>query len=259
MVEASIDMNECAHISREDAQATARGAEFGHMRRRIDPRVSLFVLLIMNIAAFVASSLALEIAAVAFDALLMLYLKRPRLMLGWLAAFALILGIYFACVAAGPFFMPVSTCFLTFCRIFPSAMFAAAMISTTYVGEMAYALQTFGLTNRMTVAVCVALRFFPTAYREARAVREAMLTRGIRLTPLAIIKHPLSLLEDFMVPYIHRISIVADELGDAVMVRAIEASSKRTCYHELKISFADVAVMFFAMAFLVIAVAGRFM
>lgn len=114
VVEASIDMNECAHISREDVQASARGAKFRHARRRIDPRISLFVLLIMNVAAFAASSLALEIAAVAFDAVLMLYLKRPRLMLGWLAAFVLILGIYFACVTAGPFFMPVSTCFLTF-------------------------------------------------------------------------------------------------------------------------------------------------
>ena len=253
MIEASIGMKECAQMTYEDAQVAKRCAVQALTRRRIDPRASLFVLLIMNIAAFVASSLYLEIAAVAFDALLMIYLRRPHLMLGWLAGFAVILGIYFACVAGGPFFMPVSTCFLTFCRIFPSAMFAAAMISTTYVGEMAYALQSFGLTNRMTVAVCVALRFFPTAYREARAVREAMLTRGIRLTPLAIIKHPVSLLEDFMVPFIHRISIVADELGDAV----IEASSKRTCYHELKISFVDVVVVLCVLAFLVVAVVGR--
>ena len=257
MIEASIGMKECAQMTHEDAQVAERCAAKALTRRRIDPRVSLFVLLIMNVAAFVASSLSLEIAAVAFDVLLMVYLRRTRLMLGWLAGFAVILGIYFACVAGGPFFMPVSTCFLTFCRIFPSAMFAAAMISTTYVGEMAYALQSFGLTNRMTVAVCVALRFFPTAYREARAVREAMLTRGIRLTPLAIIKHPVSLLEDFMVPFIHRISIVADELGDAVMVRAIEASSKRTCYHELKISFVDVIVVLCVLAFLVVAVVGR--
>ena len=153
--------------------------------------------------------------------------------------------------------MPVGACLLMLARLFPTAMFAAALISTTYLGELAFALQSFGLTGRMTVAVCVGLRFFPTIAREARAVREAMLTRGIRLTPAAIVANPAGLLENFMVPYIHRISLVADELGDAVMARGVETSRPRTSYHELRVTPLDGVVVAVAVLLAVAAVAGK--
>lgn len=153
--------------------------------------------------------------------------------------------------------MPVGACLLMLARLFPTAMFAAALISTTYLGELAFALQSFGLTGRMTVAVCVGLRFFPTIAREARAVREAMLTRGIRLTPAAIVTNPVGLLENFMVPYIHRISLVADELGDAVMARGVETSRPRTSYHELRVTPLDGVVVAVAALLAVAAVAGK--
>lgn len=240
----------------EDAALTER--RHGTARRRVDPRISILVLLIMNVAAFIAANQMMEVASVILDAALMVWLGRGRLALSWLVGYGVLVALSFACMMGGPFFAPVGTCFLTMRKIFPTAMFAAAMISSTYVGEMACALERFGLSGRMTVAVCVALRFFPTAAREAKAVREAMLTRGVRLTPKMIVTRPATLVEGFMVPYIHRISIVADELGDAVMVRAIEAPGGRTCYHEMRLRAIDVVVLGVAIALLAVAVAGRF-
>ena len=103
----------------------------------------------------------------------------------------------------------------------------------------------------------VVIRFFPTIAREARAVREAMLTRGLRLTPAAILRHPAGLLENFMVPYLHRVSIVADELGDAVMARGVETTRRRGSYHELRIGALDVVVLVAAVALVAAAVAGK--
>lgn len=226
-------------------------------RRRVDPRVALGVLVLLNVAVFASGAKTIELAAVAGDAALMLWCRRGRLACAWLAVYAALSLIALACILSGPFFMPVGSCLVMLARLFPTAMFAAALISTTYLGELACALQSFGLSGRMTVAVCVGMRFFPTIAREARAVREAMLTRGLRLTPTAILRHPAGLLENFMVPYLHRVSIVADELGDAVMARGVETTRRRGSYHELRLGALDVVVLVAAVALVVAAVAGK--
>ena len=238
------------------AGVTAAGGR-SVVRRRVDPRVSVAVLLVLNAAVFVAGSFALETAAVLLDGALMLWCRRPRLAAAWLAAYGVLALVSLGCMAAGPAFAPVGTCLMTLRRLFPTAMFAAALVSTTYLGEVAWALQSFGLSGRMTVAVCVGLRFFPTAAREARAVREAMLTRGIRLTPRTVLTRPAALLENFMVPYLHRISIVADELGDAVMARGVETTRARTCYYPMALAPLDLVVLAAAVLLLGTAVVGR--
>ncbi|MCI8424331.1 MAG: energy-coupling factor transporter transmembrane protein EcfT [Adlercreutzia sp.] len=230
-----------------------------HGRRRVDPRVALAVLVLLNVAVFVSGSALFEVVLVAADGLLMAWCHRGRLAAAWLLAYGILFFLSVACMLAGPFFMPVGACLVMIRRLFPTAMFAAAMISTTYLGEIAYALQSWGLSGRMTVAVCVGLRFFPTALREARAVREAMTTRGIRLTPAAIVRHPALLLENFMVPYLHRISLVADELGDAVMARGVETTRKRTCYYPMRLGVLDGVTLVLAAVLAVAAVVGKVM
>ena len=230
-----------------------------HGRRRVDPRVALAVLVLLNVAVFVSGSTLFEVVLVGADGLLMAWCHRGRLAAAWLLAYGILFCLSVACMLGGPFFMPVGACLVMIRRLFPTAMFAAAMISTTYLGEIAYALQCWGLSGRMTVAVCVGLRFFPTALREAGAVREAMITRGIRLTPAAIVRHPALLLENFMVPYLHRISLVADELGDAVMARGVETTRKRTCYYPMRLSALDGVTLALAAVLAVGAVVGKVM
>lgn len=225
---------------------------------RIDPRISILGLLVMNFAAFFTSSMTLMAAMVVFDCVLMVVVGKWKAALGWLCGYLVVYWGGVGLILLGPAFQGFAICFVYLSRMFPIAMFAALMISTTFVGEMAYALQAFGLPSRFTVAVCVALRFFPTVAREAKAVHEAMLTRGMRLTPLNIAKHPLVLIENFFVPFIHRISTTADELGNAVMVRGIETSNKRTCYHLMKIGVFDVTVLMGTICFLVLGIVGRF-
>lgn len=253
-----------APVSRVREGVSARGASGGLMmaaperdRRRVDPRVALGVLVLLNVAVFASGAKAIELAAVAGDAALILWCRRGRLACAWLSAYAALSLIALACILGGPFFMPTGSCLVMLARLFPTAMFAAALISTTYLGELACALQSFGLSGRMTVAVCVGMRFFPTIAREAKAVREAMLTRGLRLTPAAILRHPAGLLENFMVPYLHRVSIVADELGDAVMARGVETTRRRGSYHELRIGALDVVVLAAALVLVAAAVAGK--
>lgn len=153
-----------ASVSRAREGASTRGASGGlmmaaaeHDRRRVDPRVALAVLVLLNVAVFASGAKAIELAAVAGDAALMLWCRRGRLACAWLGAYAALSLIALACILGGPFFMPMGSCLVMLARLFPTAMFAAALISTTYLGELACALQSFGLSGRMTVAVCVGM------------------------------------------------------------------------------------------------------
>lgn len=142
-------------------------------------------------------------------------------------------------------------------KMVPAAMFTSAMIATTHTGELAYGLQSFGIPSRVTVATCVALRFFPTIGREACSVREAMALRNERFSLARTIRHPGELFECFIVPFVHRISIVADELGDAITCRGADTSRRRTSYYDMRLGMQDVIVLLVLALLLAFTIAGR--
>ena len=90
-------------------------------------------------------------------------------------------------------------------------------------------------------------------------MRRRLPTSTLRLSPAAIVRHPALLLENFMVPYLHRISLVADELGDAVMARGVETTRKRTCYYPMRLGVLDGVTLVLAAVLAVAAVVGKVM
>ena len=122
-----------APVSRVREGVSARGASGGLMmaaperdRRRVDPRVALGVLVLLNVAVFASGAKAIELAAVAGDAALMLWCRRGRLACAWLSAYAALSLIALACILGGPFFMPTGSCLVMLARLFPTAMFGRA-------------------------------------------------------------------------------------------------------------------------------------
>ncbi len=249
----------CADIDNPSARPSLakQGTADAKARRRIDPRVSLVAVIALNVVAFASPVRWVVPVAVAMDALLLLWCGRTRMALYWLIGYGAMCAICYGCIAAGPAFAPFGASFLYMSKIFPAAMFASAMIATTHTGELACGLQSFGLPSRVTVATCVALRFFPTIAREARSVREAMSLRSKRLSLPSALRHPGLVFESFIVPFVHRISIVADELGDALTCRGADTVRRRTSYYDMGIGAPEVIVLA-ALAVLVgIVVMGR--
>lgn len=235
------------HSFREDEPAPKRG---------LDVRVSIVALVLLNVIAFAASSRWILLAIIAMDAVLLVWCGRRRLALYWLLGYAAVNAICYGCIAAGPAFTPFGTCFLYMSKVFPAAMLASAMISTTRTGELAYGLQSFGLPSRVTVATCVALRFFPTIAREGRSVREAMRLRGEQFSLPHALRHPSAFFEGFIVPFIHRISIVADELGDAITCRGADTTRRRTSYRDVRMGMVDVMAIAILLVLVVATVIG---
>lgn len=114
-----------------------------------------------------------------------------------------------------------------------------------------------GVPANVSVGVCVAFRFLPTMGREFSAVADAMKTRGIALTPRSVVRHPAKTAEHFLVPVIARLGQIADELGNAVVVRGVGASAHRTSYYRLKVRAIDVACLIAAMVLLALSVCFR--
>lgn len=202
------------------------------------------MLILLNVAAFAPTQALTEVLAFVGCVAVYAWCGRARAAGAWAVAYAVLLAAAFALVVvpnalAVSFAAPV----LMFRRVFCIGMFAANLIATTRVGEMAAALQALRLPRGAVVAVSVALRFFPTMRREFTAVCEAMRVRGVALTPASIARHPLHCLERVMVPLMSRLSIVADELGNAAMVRGIDSPERRTSYYELSVRLADVAFL----------------
>ncbi len=247
------------YVNRESQSSPqARGlAEKVPPRRRLDPRVSIIALVLLNVIAFAAPVQWILLVAIAMDTVILIWCGKPKLALYWLLGYAAMNAIWYGCIAAGPAFNPFGACFLYMSKIVPAAMFASAMISTTHTGELAYGLQSFGIPSRVTVATCVALRFFPTIGREARSVREAMALHNERFSLLRVLGHPGEVFECFIVPFVHRISIVADELGDAITCRGADTSRRRTSYYCMRLGMWDVIVLLVLALLLAFTIMGR--
>lgn len=176
----------------------------------------------------------------------------------WLAFYALFAVTAQLFVASGNTLLsPFAASLLMYRHVLPAFMFAFNMIATTRLGELACALQAMHVPVNVSVAVCVAFRFLPTMGREFSAVADAMKTRGIALTPRSVVRHPAKTAEHFLVPVIARLGQIADELGNAVVVRGVGASAHRTSYYRLRVRAIDIACLIAAMVLLALSVCFR--
>lgn len=223
--------------------------------RHLDPRVSIAVLVAINVQMALTQSLLAEMGVLALTVAAMAYCRRFQAIARWLAFYALFAVTAQLFVMSGNTLLsPFAASLLMYRHVLPAFMFAFNMIATTRLGELACALQAMRVPPSASVAVCVAFRFLPTMGREFSAVSDAMKTRGIALTPKSVLCHPARTAEHYLVPVIARLGQVADELGNAVVVRGVGASAHRTSYYRLKARAVDATCLLVAAALLAFSV-----
>lgn len=238
-------------------EVCAATSEAGHARtgalaaRRLDPRVSIAILVLINATAFAPRLVIGQVAMVALSAAVAVWCGRGASALRWCAAYAAVMaaGYAFLLIPNGVAASFATMVVMVRC-VFCVGMFASTMIATTRVGELACALQRAHLPRHGIIALCIALRFFPTMAGEFRAVAEAMRVRGMAITPISVVTQPVRVMENLLVPVMSRLSIVADELSNAAIVRGMDSLRPRTSYYDLSLRAADVTflVLFAAVA-----------
>lgn len=246
------------HDASPPLEAVRRGENSGIslVRRRLDPRVSLAILLLLNLIAFAPTKPWTEFAAVLLCAATMMWCGRGASAVRWVVAYVFLYAVSWGLVGISTAVAAsFATMFVMMRRIYCVGMFASNMIATTRVGEMAAALQSMHIPRGGVVAISVALRFFPTMGKEFKAVVEAMRVRGMAITPLSLVRHPLATVENLMVPVMSRLAIVVDKLSNAAVVRGIDSDVKRTSYYQLRLSAVD-ALALIGFGFVAAYVAG---
>ncbi len=236
--------------ARSSTSPAAEGAP-----RRIDPRVSIVVLVAINVQMVLGQGMSSELAALALAVAAMAYCRRYSSIVRWVALYAVFAVAAWALVMTRDMaFSPVAASVSMYRRILPAFMFGSNMIATTRLGELGCALQALRVPGSASVALCVAFRFLPTMGCEFRAVHEAMRVRGVALSPKTLACHPARTAERYLVPVVARVGMVADELGNAVVVRGMGSSARRTSYYRLGIGALD--VLFLAVSAAMVVLAG---
>lgn len=116
---------------------------------------------------------------------------------------------------------------------------AVYLVSQAPSGKLTAALRQLPLPSSVRLTVIVILRFVPTVASEFSDVLDAMKTRGLLLSPLQVVLHPLNTFEYVVVPMVFRSLKIADELAASSVVRGIESPYKKEGYYLNKMAVSD--------------------
>jgi energy-coupling factor transport system permease protein len=126
---------------------------------------------------------------------------------------------------------------------FPSVLSIMILIKTTRISHFLSAFQAMHLPIRIIVPFAVFFRFLPTVAEEWNGVRKAMALRGITLSPIEVICHPLRTVEYVLIPMLFSSVAVMEELAAASMARGMDADIRRSSYEEVRLKAADYVLM----------------
>ncbi len=199
---------------------------------KTDPRTKLLMILLCALTTFFAPT-------VAYEALLVLYAtvfgivsgkrKYPLVMAG---VYAFSLAVMFAASSLdlGVLQTMVLSFFLLLRKVFPCAILAGIMLSTTKVGEFMTAMARLRLPRQIVIPLAVMVRYVPVVREDWRFVHDAMKLRGISPGPVSFVRNPMRTIECIYVPLMMGACNASDDLAIAAIARGVENPEPRTCF-----------------------------
>lgn len=220
---------------------------------KIDPRTKIILMILGNVAIFLAFSIQIKISLIIFylifGFLCGAYKSPIKISLGY---FCLILVEYLGGkYLSGTLALMIIT-FSQFVKmILPCALLASIMISTTKVSEFMGALNKMRVSKKVIIPLTVMIRYFPVVFEDWKNIKDSMRMRDVSPTFLGFLKNPSDTIECIYVPMLMSASKVSDELSAAAITRAIENPNPRTCMVKMKMRFYDylsISLMFIVIA-----------
>ncbi|MBM7367307.1 energy-coupling factor transporter transmembrane component T [Gordonia hydrophobica] len=118
----------------------------------------------------------------------------------------------------------------------------AHLLSTTDIGDFTGALRAARTPQVILVPATVMLRFFPIVADETRAVWAAMRLR--QLTGVgALLRHPMLVVEQLVVPTIASSLRIADDLTASGLVRGVTDPGPTTTFHRPRLTAVDAGAL----------------
>jgi len=212
---------------------------------RADPRTKLTLLVVFAVATFLAPGWRHEALVMVAAAVLASAWGR------WF--YAAVMAVIYAAVVAGMMVasgLPANSLtamvlafFMLLRKVFPCALLAGAVVSTTRMGEFMTALGRMRVPRSIVVPLAVMLRYVPVVREDWRFISDAMRMRGISPTPLGLLRAPMRTVECVYVPMLMGASNAADELAMASIARGIENPARHTCLVPIRFTVWDVVAL----------------
>lgn len=208
---------------------------------KIDPRTKIILMILGNVAIFLAFSIQIKISLIIFylifGFLCGAYKSPIKISLGY---FGLILVEYLGGkYLSGTLALMIITFSQFIKMILPCALLASIMISTTKVSEFMGALNKMRVSKKVIIPLTVMIRYFPVVFEDWKNIKDSMRMRDVSPTFLGFLKNPSDTIECIYVPMLMSASKVSDELSAAAITRAIENPNPRTCMVKMKMRFYD--------------------
>ncbi len=211
----------------------------------LDPRTKLLILAITSISVFLNESILIECIFVLIPFLLFLRAKLFKPAFKNMAVFIILMAIQLAVVpklpvtAGGIVFM-----FAVYIRkLIPCLMLGLLMIRTTRVSTFLAAISRLHLPKGFTIALSVALRYFPTMAEEWGFIKDAMSLRGLSVSLAGLLTHPIKTMEYVYVPMLISASKISDEITQAAVTRGIDHVGRRSCLETVKFRLWDMILL----------------
>lgn len=214
---------------------------------QLDPRTKLLLILIISI--FVMGGTGgdvmgpFRIVLCIIPAILLVSSKQLAKAVGYVVIFSAFSAIQIYVLPNLTGILNFLVLFTTgfFCRILPSIAITTYAVKTTTVSELISGMERIHMPKGITIPLTVVFRFFPTVFREAEAISDAMKMRGIKLGG----KKSSKILEYKLIPMITCSVKIGEELSASAITRGLGAPVKRTNICQLKFRFADIMLILF--------------
>lgn len=208
----------------------------------LDPRTKLYLLIVGNVALFLAPSLLYEVVLVACIVILGVFAGAKRFTVKMAIVYAgmVVLHRIGTCYLVGTLQVVIVTFTVFIRKIFPCAMLGGILVSTTRVNEFMAAMNRIHMPKAMIIPMTVMIRYFPMVHEDYCYINDAMCMRDVGPTFTSLLTHPIRTVECIYVPMMMSALKVADELSAAAVTRGLENPKPRTCIAEIHFQITDV-------------------
>ena len=207
----------------------------------LDPRTKLLILSITGISVFLNESIIIECLFTAIPIFLLLQAKEFQTALKYGILFIILLMLQMFVILKLPIMIGgVIYIFDVYIRkLIPCFMLGTFLIRTTKVSAFLAALSRLPLSKGFTIALSVTLRYFPTMAEEWNYIKDAMALRGITISFVGFLRHPVRIMEYVYVPMLVSASKISDEITQAAITRGIDHVGRRSCIEKVCFSVWD--------------------
>lgn len=221
-------------------------------KRFFDIRALLLISFILGLGAFFISNPINSFYLILATLSMLLYLKKYKRILIFLAITSFFLVIFFILQNTSASLVKdlFGVSFIFILKFLPLFIVASIITHDLPTGNIIEALALIHLPKPILLSVVVALRFIPTIRQETSYILQSMKLRSIGFSFKNILLKPLITVEYILIPLLFRSLTIAEELAATAITRGVENPGPRSSYFEVKFKPVDFLAIFFILTLL---------